>query len=81
MRYDNVRVFWQIDQYGNPWSVLITPTKKASFCLKYTDHDDDEKEVYSDFEITEDIYWVINDEKRMWKEPDWPKKILYGAAK
>jgi hypothetical protein len=68
-----VDLFWEIDQYGDPYSVLIKKMKRSSMCVK-VDVISDEELDFNQYEVSEDFIGILDDE---FIKPEWPENI-YG---
>jgi len=62
-------LFWEIDQYGDPYSVEVMKATRASFCIQI---DQKEEEVdYDEFELSE--YAPLMPEDGEWVKPVYNK--------
>lgn len=67
-------VFWEIDQYVDPYRVEIMTASAGGYCLKNpdaVDDDDDEMDDYSEIEISD--YHEPASSGAKWRKPDWSK--------
>ena len=67
MAPDLISLFWEIDQYVDPYSVQIKTANFASYCKHVSIENSILEE--SKFEFSQDE--PINDQLQ-WKEPNWP---------
>ncbi len=65
-------LFWEIDQYGDPYSVELSTTTSGSYCLKQLSDvpfsDDQETSEHE----TDGVYF---DGIKKWRKPNWPKDL------
>lgn len=75
---DKSSLFWELDQYGDPYSTELIPARKGSFCCKYKFDKHGEFKKHTELEIGEDM--PLPEDKR-WKRADWKdleNEGLYG---
>lgn len=63
---DMVELFWEIDQYGDPFGVEIRPVERGSFCAHFQDEPNEGTDLFSEVKITEYLPG-----KERWRKPDW----------
>ena len=64
---DKASVFWEIDQFCDPFSCEIITAKAGGFCCKVEEFGDEVE--FSDLETSG--HMPLLDDKR-WREPEWP---------
>jgi len=73
---DMKELFWEIDQYGNPYSVEIAVLPVASVCSQYYGDNDVFQNPYGDIEVSENL---LNISKNKWVRPDFGTYDKLGA--
>lgn len=65
-----LELFWEIDQFGDPYSVEIKRMKSSSMCMKIIDIDEFELD---ELELSERFIGIVDEQGFI--TPEWPENV------